>query len=88
MLPTKERLARALEAEGVPVSIVAQARQGYYDDYESEIATPQMTLVADLQAHGFMLLAKRAMDGEWDGTKAEAEAWYEREGKYLLGAKR
>jgi hypothetical protein len=29
-------------------------------------------------------IANRAMDGEFDATKEESDAWYEREGKDLV----
>lgn len=65
------------------------ARAGRYDDFESESATPMLDLVHDLQAAGRHDLAKRAMRGEFDGTKAEADDWYRREGHKLIpGAKR
>lgn len=86
-LPTKERLARALEAlnDARLARMISLARKGYYDDYESEIATPIATLVHDLQAQGYPDMAKRAMNGEWDCTREEAEAWFNREGRRLLG---
>lgn len=62
----------------------AKARTGYYDDFKSPIATPMVQLVHDLQAAGKPDLAKRAMNGEFDGTKAEAEEWYAKEGKDLI----
>lgn len=60
------------------------ARAGRYDDYEGETATPIIDLVNDLKAAGEHDLAKRAINGEFDATKEEAEAWYEREGKHLV----
>ena len=44
---TKDRLAAALEAIGLPV-MAAQARKGMYDDWESELATPITQLVNNL----------------------------------------
>ena len=82
-IPTKERLAQVLHAVG-EFAMEAQARLGSYDDYESESATPIADLVTELERRGLRDLANRARDGEWDGTKEEAEAWYQREGKYLL----
>jgi len=80
---TKDRLAEVLRAEGLP-EMERAARAGHYDDYESDIATPIIQLVADLRSAGREDLAKRAMEGEWDGTKQEGEAWFNREGKDLL----
>lgn len=72
--PTKERLAQVLHA-AVLFDMEKAARSGHYDDFESDIATPIVQLVADLRAVGREDLARRAMDGEWDGTKEESEAW-------------
>jgi hypothetical protein len=82
-LKTSERLAQALHAEGL-FSMEKNARAGAYDDYESESATPINDLVRDLRSAGREDLAKRAMDGEWDGTKEEGQAWFDREGKDML----
>ena len=84
--PTKERLARELEKLNDPrlKEIIARARVGKYDDYETDVATPQMLLVTELRKLGLNDFVQRVIDGEFDGTKEEAEAWYEREGKHLL----
>jgi hypothetical protein len=82
-LKTSERLAQVLHAEGL-FEMERKARAGYYDDYHSELATPIIQLVMDLTAAGRNDLADRARNGEFDGTKEEAEAWFEREGKDLL----
>ena len=81
---TKERLAKAMEDAGCPANLIARARGGEFDDFESESATPIIRLVRTLSECGFSALATRAMNGEFDATKEEAEAWYEREGKHLL----
>lgn len=80
-LTTKERLARALEAQNDPklADMVKKARNGYYDDYESELATPCIQLVVDLTKHGYKEMAQSAMDGEWDGTLEEGQAWMKSE---------
>lgn len=85
-LPTTERLARALEEVNNPklASMIVRARSGYYDDYKSPLAAPIITLVADLRGLGLNDLAQRAINGEWDGTPEESQAWFEREGKGLL----
>lgn len=82
-IPTKEKLAQVLHAEGM-FEMEKAARAGRYDDFEGESATPIVDLVNDLVAAGRRDLAKRAQQGEWDGTKEEGEAWYQREGKDLL----
>lgn len=72
--PTKLRLARVLREHGLHEMAAAAAR-GRYDDYESDSATPCVDLVNDLGRAGALELRRRAMDGEWDGTKEEADAW-------------
>jgi hypothetical protein len=83
MLSTKERLAQVLHAEGL-FEMERSARAGRFDDFESESATPIVDLVTHLRAAGRNDLAARAMVGEFDSTKEEAEAWYQREGKDLI----
>lgn len=80
---TKQRLAEVLHARGL-FEMEGAALAGRYDDYESEHDTPCLDLVRDLEAAGAGDLADRARNGEWDGTREEAEAWFEREGRHLL----
>lgn len=74
-LPTTEKLAAALEEAGCPAAMIADARRGFYDDYKSELISPISQLVHDLRVLGKIQLAKRAMNGDFDGTQAEANAW-------------
>lgn len=76
-LPTTERLAQALEAAGDPrlKPMIDRARQGYYDDYKSPLAAPLVQLAADLRQAGHPELVKRVIDGEFDATPEESEAW-------------
>lgn len=83
-MTTKERLASVLQENDCPPDMVEKARQGYYDDFESPLATPCIQLVADLRALHKHALANRAMHGDFDGTREEAEAWMRREGAALL----
>lgn len=83
MVSTKERLAQVLHAAGL-LDLEEKARRGDYDDFESSSATPICDLVNDLNRRGQFKLSERAMNGEFDATKEEADAWYEREGKNLL----
>jgi hypothetical protein len=55
--------------------MITAARAGCYDDFKSESATPIMDLVRDLRQAGLTHLAQRAMDGEFDATQEESEAW-------------
>jgi hypothetical protein len=72
---TTERLAKALESANAPKAMITAARAGCYDDFKSESATPIMDLVRDLRQAGLTHLAQRAMDGEFDATQEESEAW-------------
>lgn len=82
-MSTKERLAEVLERAGL-VTLAERARAGRFDDYESNSVTPIRDLVAALQNAGREDLARRAMNGEWDASKEEAESWYQREGRRLF----
>ena len=73
-MKTCERLAAVLEQEGLR-DLAVKARRGDYDDYRSHLAMPIAQLVNDLCAAKRKDLAERAADGEWDGTKEEAEEW-------------
>jgi len=84
-LPTKERLAHEIDAvarrygdEGL-VAMARRAREGYYDDYESPLAMPCVKLVEDFRFLGYEGMARKAMDGRWDGSREEGEAWAARQ---------
>ena len=74
-IATSEKLAQALEAAGAPQEMIKAARAKYYDDFESDLMSPIRQLAADASKHGLGDIALRAMNGEFDGTKEEAEAW-------------
>lgn len=61
------KLGRVLEGVGYPRSIVQQARAGRWSDFDTSLATPKMDLVEMLRTDGHEDLAKRVMDGEFDG---------------------
>jgi hypothetical protein len=78
LIPTKAKLANAIRAfapDGHLEAMAKQAEAGHYDDFESPLEAPCVQLVRDLRAAGAEDLAKRAMNGEWDATKAESDAW-------------
>lgn len=74
-LPTREKLALALEAEDAPKWIIDKARQSYYDDYESPYPFPISALVSDLASVKMVKMISRAISGEFDATKEESDAW-------------
>lgn len=74
-IPTTERLARDLEEAGAPAEMVQRALEGYYDDYKSPLAMPEVQLLTDAKKAGLDTIAEGVVEGRWDATKAEAEAW-------------
>lgn len=73
--PSSERLALALEQEGAPDEMITRARQDYYHDFKSPLPLPEMQLLADAREHGLTAIAEGVMEGRWDATKAESDAW-------------
>lgn len=74
-LPTKERLARHLGAEGLH-DLAYNARCGKYDDFhEGGEPLPQMALMRDLKAKGRYDLSWIVTSGEYDGTARESKEW-------------
>jgi hypothetical protein len=79
---TKDKLAKALREVGL-TDMAARAATGWYDDYLSPLDNPIMTLVNDLAAAAaksaqridVMALRKRAIDGDFDATAEESDAW-------------
>lgn len=95
-LPTTERLAQALETCRKTVTtsghrlrleaMIHRARIGFYDDFKSDLATPLLYLVEHARQIGLDDIAQRVMDGEFDSTPAESQAWMQREGWQMLTA--
>jgi hypothetical protein len=91
---TKMRLAIRLQS--VSPDLAKRAETGEFSDFENqEHATPKVKLVAELRGIArnstnvkriaeATAIAREVMDGQWDDTKEEAEAWFQREGKDLL----
>ena len=48
---------------------------GYYDDYKSPLAMPETRLYNDAKAAGLHAIAAAVLDGEFDATKEESDAW-------------
>lgn len=76
-IPTKEKLAQALEAlnDGKLKRVIRLARRGYYDDFESPLATPELELFSEMHARGYTEFCKRIVAGEFDATKEESDRW-------------
>lgn len=76
-LPTPERLARALTELGDArlEPIIARAREGFYDTFNSPLEDPQRALADDLRFYGHHTFARRVLSGEFDATMVEADAW-------------
>lgn len=75
--PTPERLAQALEALDDPRLdlIIERARSGFYDDFKTPLAYPQIELLKDLRPFGHAEIIRRIIDGEFDATPEESAAW-------------
>ena len=74
---TKDRLADELMKLGL-MDMSLKARGGYYDDFLSPEDDNIGLLCRDLAAVGTpeaLALRARAIDGDFDGTAEESEAW-------------
>ena len=78
-------LVEDLIAANAPAFMLRKAREGQYNDYASDSAHPIMDLVRDAMAANLRGIAEAAKAGKYDGTRAESDAWMQREGKDLLG---
>jgi carbohydrate-selective porin OprB len=72
---TKVRLAKDLKDHNAPEWMIKNAIDGYYDDYETDIATPILQLVIDCEKVGLKDIAGKARNGYYDSTKEEADKW-------------
>lgn len=74
--PTTERLAQALREAGAPPEMIEQALAGVYDDWKSELALPLIQLAIDAKNAGLgPAFHQRIINGDFDGTKEESDAW-------------
>jgi hypothetical protein len=76
--PSSEKLAQALEATPELKELAARARRDEFHDFVGPHAMPQHTLVAELREVGGPAaesIAQRVIQGEFDATKAESDAW-------------
>jgi hypothetical protein len=61
------RLTAALREAAAPQAMIERAANGYYGDFTSPLPFPISQLVKDARAAGLDDIARRAMDGEFDG---------------------
>jgi hypothetical protein len=91
----KTKLRLAVRLQEISTELATRAESGEFSDFESEHALPKIMLVSELNKiyknttnlkRGQLAynLASEVMEGKWDETKEEAEAWFQREGKHLL----
>lgn len=76
-------LVEDLLAAQAPDFMLSKAREGQYNDYLSQSATPIMDLVHDAVEANLRAIADQAQTGKYDATQAEASAWFEREGRHM-----
>jgi len=91
-MKTKIKLCEDLKSHDAPDWMIRYAIDGHYDDYESDIATPIMQLVEDCERMAkrypdkyskLTEISTKAKNGEYDGTKEESEAWFNKEGRQI-----
>lgn len=78
-VPTKEKLATAMERANAPGKLIRWARDGYYDELFGPLDFPLITLIGDLRLHNLSKLARRVEDGEFEPQKWEWEEWEQTE---------
>ena len=74
---TKDILAQALTEAGLH-DMATKAATGYYHDFLSPLALPEMQLDADLIEAGTpeaMALRRRHHNGDFDASNEESETW-------------
>lgn len=85
---TNEKLALALKDIGL-TDMAKQAAQGYYHDFMSPLTLPELQLMHDLAEVGSdeaMALRNRVMNGDFDASLEESEAWAQSdEGQEVFG---
>lgn len=84
MKHTKDKLAAALREIGLN-EMAERAGDGMYDEFTSPLALPMMQLIRDLTyamnavepdaGQPIAKLRKRVVDGDFDATEAESDAW-------------
>ena len=86
---TKDKLAAVLREIGLN-EMAERAATGYYHDYLSPLALPEMELEKDLRAAAYMAMSfnnrqqaeaieavrRRHINGEFDASTEESEEWF------------
>lgn len=96
MEQTKLRLAIRLQE--LDTALAKRAESGEWSDYESPHALPKIELygvLSQIYKHSTNLkkgrlawdIAQEVVNGKWDETKEEAEAWFQKEGKIFFTTK-
>lgn len=80
-----EILIDDLRAANAPQFMIRKALDDEYNDYLSNSPHPIIDLVRDATTWNLRQIVEQARAGKYDGTRAESEAWFEREGKDMLG---
>lgn len=83
MSPSTVKLVAALEEAKCPRWLIDCARAGDFHDFESRFAFPELRLHSHLVRLEYTELAARVAAGDFDATKAESDAWWEREGRQV-----
>jgi len=65
--PAARKLVTALKSAGASNAMVERAEQGYYGDFTSNLAMPITQLVNDARREKLEYIARRAMEGDFDG---------------------
>lgn len=74
--PTTELLAKALQEVQAPQWMIDQAKQGFYDDFKSDIGSPLLQLVQDsMNARLPFDFIQSVKDGKFDAQDWEIEEW-------------
>lgn len=83
MTHSKDLLADELMNLGL-MYMSLKARDGYYHDYLSPLATPELQLIEDLmtsaratswKADAILALRRRVINGDFDATTEESDEW-------------
>lgn len=70
----------ALRRAVAPEAMIKKAEANGYNDFLSDSETPISDLVRDCRAAGLTGIMNQAMNGDFDATSEESQAWAKREG--------